>query len=55
MQKINFIPPFFFEILQRYYKLAISSTWGMPGYDQQKQYYQLVENSDVYLHVKNHI
>ena len=34
MQKIYFIPYFLFEILQRYYKLAILSILGMPGYDQ---------------------
>ena len=34
MQKINYIPSFFFKILQRYYKLAIFDTFGMPGYDQ---------------------
>ena len=31
---INFVLPFFFKILQRYYKLAIFSILGMPGYDQ---------------------
>ena len=31
MQKINFIPPFFFEILQRYYELAILGNLGMLG------------------------
>ena len=34
IQKINFIPPYFFEILKGYYKLAILGTLGMPGYDQ---------------------
>ena len=34
MQKINLIPPFFFEILQSYYKIALLGTLGMPGYDQ---------------------
>ena len=33
MQKITFILPFFFEILQRYYKLAILGILGMPSYD----------------------
>ena len=33
-QKINFIPSFFFEILQRYYKFPILDTLSMPGYDQ---------------------
>ena len=34
MQKINFIPPFFSEILLRYYKLAILDTLRMPCHDQ---------------------
>ena len=34
MQKTNFIPPFFFEILQKYYKWAILGTLGIPFYDQ---------------------
>ena len=34
MQKTNFIPTFPFEILQRYYELAILVILGMPGYDQ---------------------
>ena len=46
MQKINFIPTFF-EILQRYYNFAILGNLGMPNYDQQKQYYQFVENFDL--------
>ena len=33
MQKINFILPFFFEILQRYHELAISGTSGIPSYN----------------------
>ena len=52
MQKINFIPPFFIEVLQRYYKFAILGTLGMLGYDQWKQYCQLVENSNVHLYSK---
>ena len=55
MQKINFIPPFFFDILQRYYKRAILGTLGMPDYDQQKRYYQPEKKFDVYVHAKNHI
>ena len=27
-------------------------TFGMPGYDQQKRYYHVVANFDVYVHVK---
>ena len=34
VQKINFIPPLFFEILQRYYKLAFLGILGILGYDQ---------------------
>ena len=30
IQKINFIPSFFFEILQRYYKLVFLGTVGWP-------------------------
>ena len=33
-KKINFISTFFFEILQRFYKLSILVTLGMPYYDQ---------------------
>ena len=40
---------FFFEILWRYYKLAILGTLGIPGSDQANRYYQYAENSDVYL------
>ena len=54
MQKINFIPPFFFEILQRYYKLAILGTLDMLGYDQYKWYYQFAERFDIYLHAKDY-
>ena len=35
---------FFFMILQRYCKLFILGTLGMPGYTHPKWYYQLVEN-----------
>ena len=45
MQKINFIPPFSYEILQRYYKLAILGTLGIPSYDHQTLDRQLVEHS----------
>ena len=48
MQKIKFIPPFL-----RYCKLAFWGTLGMPGYDQQKRWYQLVGKFDVYRHAKN--
>ena len=55
MHKIKFNPPFFFEILQRYCKLVILGTLGMPGHGQQKQWYHLVEKFDVYLHARNQI
>ena len=48
MEKINLIRPFFFEILQRYCKLVILGKLDMLGYDNQKQWYQSVENLDVY-------
>ena len=35
MQKINFISTFFFEILQRHWKLAIFGTLGMLGHSHQ--------------------
>ena len=52
MQKIVFIPPFFLEIKQRYFKLVILSNLGIPGYGHQKGWYQLVENFDVCLYAK---
>ena len=39
MQKINFIPSFFLEILQRYHKPDILGTLGIHDYDQYKRYY----------------
>ena len=51
--KTKVIPPFFLEILQRYCKLVILGTLSLPGYGQQKLWYQLVE--DVYLYAKNQI
>ena len=35
------------------YKLLILGTLAMPGYAYPKWQYQLVENFDAYLHVKN--
>ena len=55
MQKINFIPPFFLEALQRYCKLVILGTLGMSGYGCQKRWYHFVENFDSYLHANNQI
>ena len=45
MQKLNFMPPFFLEILQKYCK----------DYGHQKQWYMLQGNFDSYLHEKNEI
>ena len=45
MQKIKFIPYLFLEILQRYCKLVILATLGVPGNTQQKRYQLLIENS----------
>ena len=52
MQKIDFMPPFFLEMQQRYCKLIVLSDLGMPGYSYQKGWYQLVENFDVCLQAK---
>ena len=59
------IPNLRFEILQRYCTLnfkyfrhawsRLSNMMGISGYDHQKRRYQLIENSDVYLHAKNQI
>ena len=38
----------FFQILQRFCKIVISVTLGMPGYGHQKQWNQLVEHFDAY-------
>ena len=43
-KKINFIPPIFLEILLRCWKRVILGGLDMPGYGQQKWWYQLVEN-----------
>ena len=48
-QKINFSRHIFLEILERYCKLAILGTLGMPGFAHPKGYYHLVENFSVYL------
>ena len=52
MQKIKFIPHFFFEKLLRYCKPVILVTLGMTGHAHQNQKYQLVENFDVSLYTK---
>ena len=57
MQKSNFIPPFFLEILQRHCKLrAILRTFGMLGYGHKNVgIRKLAGNFDVYLHAKNQV
>ena len=55
MQKVDSIPLFFLEILQRYCRLINLSTLSMPGYGRQKRLDQLVEKFDFYLHAKSHI
>ena len=45
----------FFQKLQRYYKLAILGTLGIPDHNQHKQHYPSVETFDVCFHVKNPI
>ena len=45
----------FFQKLQRYYKLAILGTLGIPDHNQHKQHYQSVETFDVCFRVKNPI
>ena len=42
--KIDFIPPFFVEILPKNYKFGVLGTLGMPGYDHQKWWSQFLEN-----------
>ena len=54
-QKTKFILHIFLEILQRYCKLIVLGTLGMPGYANEKWYYQLVENFRVYLQAKNQL
>ena len=51
MQNLNLIPPFFLEILQRYYKLAILGTLCMPAYHHQKR----IILEKLYLPTKNQI
>ena len=55
--KINFIFQVFLEILQsilqRYCERIILGTLGMPAYTHPKWYHQVVENLNVYLHIKN--
>ena len=52
---IKFILHVFLEILQRFCKLVVLGTLGMPGYASIKWYYQLVENFCVYLQAKNQV
>ena len=52
-QKIKFILHVFLDILQRYCKLIVLGTLGMPGNRNPKQYCQLQENFRVYLQAKN--
>ena len=52
-QKIKFILHVFLDILQRYCKLIVSGTLGMPGNRNPKRYCQLEENFRVYLQAKN--
>ena len=54
-QKIKFILYVFLEILQRYCKLIVLGTLGMPGYKKPQWYYQLVANVRVYLLSKNQL
>ena len=49
MQKINFILHIFLETLERYCKLVILGTLGMPDFAHPKWYYELAENVYVYL------
>ena len=58
----NQLHPFllFLDIAKTFYfgcniKLTTFGTLGMPGYDQQKWYYQLVQNFDVYLQTKDQL
>ena len=51
-QNNNFILNFFLQISQRYCKLVILCTSGMPGYAHPKWQYQLVVNFRVYLQAK---
>ena len=51
-EKINFIFHVLLEILQRYGKIVILGTLGMPGYPNPKWFYQLVDNFCVYLWAK---
>ena len=51
--KLNSITHFFLKILQRYCILVILRSLGMPGHAHQIWWDQLVENFDVYLHIKS--
>ena len=55
VQKINFIPLLFLEILLKYCELVIFVNFGMFSYGHQKQWYQAVENFNIYLHARYHI
>ena len=52
--KINFTPPCFSGDTAKIWKLILG-TLSMPGYTQQKWYYQLVGDFDVYVHAKNKV
>ena len=54
-QKINFILHVFLEILQKYCKLVILGTLGMPDSAHPKWYYQLVEKFCVHPQAKNQL
>ena len=51
-QKINFLLHVFLQIFQRYCKVVVLGTFGMPGYAHPKWYYQLIETSRVNLQAK---
>ena len=51
MCKNQIYPSLFFETFQRYCKLVILGTWGLPGYSHQKAFRKF----DVYVSAKNQI
>ena len=53
LAKINFTLYIFLEILQRYCKVNVLDTLGMPDYAHPKWYYESVETFRVYLPAKN--
>ena len=48
-------PALFLEISQKYYKLDILGSLGMPDNVHQKQQHQLKGNFDVYLQIKDQL